>query len=352
MIDSRPRLGVLVASGLVVLVGGCADGYYGQSIGGHLRLMSDRQDIAEVVTEPGTSPELVARLTFVTDIVAYAHDQLALPDNGSYRSFVEVDRAYVAWNVIAAPALSLAPVEWCFPVAGCVSYRGYFDEADAMAYADGLRGEGNDVLVAGTRAYSTLGWFDDPVPSTILYDPDYVLAGTIFHELAHQRVYITDDTMFNESYANAVEIAGVALWLADHGTPELLAAFRQRQQRQDQFLFLVQETRSELQSLYLSSLDSEAMLARKADIYASLRSGYARLKASWGGYSGYDRWFEHDLNNAKLALVATYTLLTDNFLSLLASVEGDWVVFHNAVEALAGLPRAERDLTLAQLATH
>jgi len=335
---------------MVVLVGGCADGFYGQSIGGHLRLMSDRQDIATVVTEPSTPPELAARLTFVTDFVSYAHDQLALPDNGSYRSFVDVDRAYVAWNVIAAPALSLTPVEWCFPVAGCVSYRGYFDEADAVAYGDGLRAEGNDVLVAGTRAYSTLGWFDDPVPSTILYDPDYVLAGTIFHELAHQRVYITDDTMFNESYANAVEIAGVALWLADHGTPELLAAFRQWQQRQDQFLLLLQETRSELQSLYLSSLDSERMLVRKADIYASLRSGYTRLRTSWGGYSGYDRWFEQDLNNAKLALVATYTLLTESFLSLLASVEGDWVAFHAAVAALAELPQVERERVLTQMA--
>ncbi|MHA1559915.1 MAG: aminopeptidase [Alphaproteobacteria bacterium] len=350
MIDSRPRLGVLIASGMVVLVGGCADGYYGQSIGGHLRLMGDRQDIATLVTEPSTPPDLAARLSLVTDIVSYAHDQLALPDNGSYRSFVDVDRAYVAWNVIAAPELSLTPIEWCFPVVGCVTYRGYFDEAEAVAYGDGLRAEGNDVLVAGTRAYSTLGWFDDPVPGTILYDPDYVLAGTIFHELAHQRVYITDDTMFNESHASAVELAGVELWLADHGTPELRTAFRQRHLRQDQFLRLVQETRSERETLYQTPLDPETMLAHKSDIYASLRAGYARLRASWGGYSGYDLWFTQDLNNAKLALVATYTLLTDSFLELLASVDGDWSAFHDAVEALAELPRAERDLALAQLA--
>lgn len=334
----------------MVLVGGCADGYYAQSIGGHLRLMSERQDIATAVTEPGTPSDLAARLSLVTNIVSYAHEQLALPDNGSYRSFVNVDRAFVAWNVIAAPALSLTPIEWCFPVAGCVSYRGYFDEADALAYGDELRAEGNDVLIAGTRAYSTLGWFNDPVPSTILYDPDYLLAGTIFHELAHQRVYIPDDSMFNESYANAVEIAGVEMWLADHGTPQHLEAFRQRQQRQDQFLGLIQETRAELRSLYASSLDPETMLARKADIYESLRSSYARLKVSWGGYSGYDRWFEHDLNNAKLALVATYTLLTEGFLVLLASVNGDWEAFHTAVSALAALPQAERDQEITRLA--
>lgn len=349
MIDFRAQMGVVIASGMLVLVGGCADGYYGQSIGGHLRLMGDRQDIATAVAEPATSPELRARLSLVSDIVSYAHDELALPDNGSYRSFVDVDRAYVAWNVIAAPELSLTPIEWCFPVAGCVTYRGYFDEAEALAYGDLMRAEGHDVLIAGTRAYSTLGWFDDPVPSTILYDPDYLLAGTIFHELAHQRVYITDDTMFNESHANAVELAGVALWLADHGTPEQRTAFRQRQSRQDQFLRLVQETRSELETLYLSPLDPEEMLARKADIFASLRSGYTRLRASWGGYPGYDSWFAQDLNNAKLALVATYTLLTESFLELLADVDGDWPAFHDAVEALAALPRGERNLALTQL---
>ncbi len=338
-----------VLAGTIGLAG-CADGFYAQSIGGHLEMMSQRQDIAEALAEPGTPPELAARLTLVTELVAYATTRLALPNDGSYRTFVDVGRPYVVWNVFAAPPLSLAPLEWCYPVAGCASYRGYFAEEDAIAYGDGLRAEGYDVYVGGARAYSTLGWFEDPVPSTILFDPDYALAGTIFHELAHQRVYIQGDATFNESYATAVELAAVELWLADYGTPALTADFHRRMARQDVFLALVQETRAELDTLYRSAVDPEEMLAQKAAILDNLRARYARLRTSWGGYAGYDAWFAEDLNNAKLALVETYTSLIDGFLQLLANNDGDWERFHGAVEELAALPKAERDAVLAALA--
>ncbi len=333
------------------LLAGCAaDGYYQQSISGHLQLMRDREEIAAALAAEATPAELRRQLELVTGIVAFAADRLALPDNGSYRTFVPIDRAYVLWNVVATPALSLAPVTWCFPVVGCVAYRGYFDEAEAIAFGEGLRAQGLDVVVSGARAYSTLGWFDDPVPTTILFDPDYALAATIFHELAHQRVYIKDDTAFNESYAMAVEEAAVEIWLSEYGTAEMWAAYRRGEERYQQFLALVLGARSELDAMYRSGAGDAEKLALKEAAFDALRADYARLRAAWGGYPGYDRWFAEDLNNAKLALLANYTGYVDAFLALLADSGGDWATFHARVEALSRLPPPEREAILQGLA--
>jgi predicted aminopeptidase len=343
------RLGIGLAA--TAFLAGCAsDGYYRQSISGHLQLMRDREEIAAALAVAETPAELRRQLELVTGLVAFAADRLALPDNGSYRTFVPVDRPYVLWNVVATPALSLVPVTWCFPVVGCVAYRGYFDEAAAVAFGDGLRAQGLDVVVSGARAYSTLGWFDDPVPTTILFDPDYALAATIFHELAHQRVYIKDDSTFNESYAMAVEQAAVEIWLSEYGTPEMWAAYRRGEERYQQFLALVLGARTDLDAVYRSGLSDAEKLARKEAVFEALRAGHARLKASWGGYPGYDRWFAEDLNNAKLALLATYTGYVDAFLALLADSGGDWTTFHARVEALSRLPSAEREAILQGLA--
>jgi predicted aminopeptidase len=336
----QPAAALCVALG--VLSGCAGDGYYRQSIAGEVDMMRSREDIAKAIADPSTPADLRRQLELVTQLVDFAVSRLALPDNGSYRSFVEIDRNYVVWNVIAAPPLSLDPVEWCFPVVGCVAYRGYFAEADAEAFADSLRAQGLDVVVSGAAAYSTLGWFDDPVPTTILFDPDYALARTIFHELAHQRVYIQDDSTFNESYAVAVEEAAVELWLSENGDAAMRAAYRRDEDRYQQFLALVLSAQAELRDLYQSGLGEEAMLARKQALFDGLRADYARLKSSWGGYSGYDRWFATDLNNAKLALMATYTAYVGAFKAMLADSGGDWAAFHAAVEVLSEQSAAER----------
>ena len=335
---------------LLVLVGCASAGYYAQSIGGHLDLMAKRQDVGTLVEDASTPPALKEKLERAKAIREFATAELALPDNGSYRSYVDVGKPYVTWNVVATPALSLKPKTWCFPVVGCVAYRGYFDESDARSYGDELAGENMDVVVAGARAYSTLGWFDDPILNTILFDAEYRFAGTLFHELAHERVFIAGDSSFNESYAVAVEREGVRRWLASNSTPGMQRAYDKERARREDFLELVLATREKLTTLYASSMDDAEKEREKVQLFDALRSGYARLKATWDGYAGYDNWFAVDLNNAKLALLATYNVYVPAFQRLLAEQRGDMTKFHEAVEALSSLAKEERDAELARLA--
>ena len=338
----------IAAAAVLLILGGC--GYYAQSIGGHLDLMAKRQDIGTLVEDESTPAELKKKLERAKEIREFAIEELALPDDGSYRSYVDVGKPYVTWNVIAAPALSLQPKTWCFPVIGCVSYRGYFEESDAREYADELEFEGMDVAVAGARAYSTLGWFDDPILNTILFDAEYRFAGTLFHELTHERLFVAGDSSFNESYAVAVEREGVQRWLARNATPSMLEAYALERTRRDEFLALVLATRENLETLYASSMDDGDKLLEKERLFGRLRLGYAQLKASWVGYSGYDGWFANDLNNARLALLATYNAYVPAFERLLADQDGDMSKFHEAVEALSKLPKEERNAELERLA--
>ncbi|MEE9265521.1 MAG: aminopeptidase [Gammaproteobacteria bacterium] len=338
----------IAAAAVLLILGGC--GYYAQSIGGHLDLMAKRQDIGTLVEDESTPVELKKKLERAKEIREFAIEELALPDDGSYRSYVDVGKPFVTWNVIAAPALSLQPKTWCFPVIGCVSYRGYFEESDAREYADELEFEGMDVAVAGARAYSTLGWFDDPILNTILFDAEYRFAGTLFHELTHERLFVAGDSSFNESYAVAVEREGVQRWLARNATPSMLEAYALERTRRDEFLALVLATRENLETLYASSMDDGDKLLEKERLFGRLRLGYAQLKASWGGYSGYDGWFANDLNNARLALLATYNAYVPAFERLLADQDGDMSKFHEAVEALSKLPKEERNAELERLA--
>lgn len=344
-------LGAGVAA-LLSILGGCTSaGYYAQSIGGHLDLMAKRQDIDTLVDDESTPSDLKEKLERAQVIRAFATDELALPDNGSYRSYVDVGKPYVTWTVVATPALSLQTKTWCFPVVGCVAYRGYFDEADARAYGDALAAQGMDVAVVGARAYSTLGWFDDPILNTILYDAEYRFAGTLFHELAHERVFIEGDTAFNESYAVAVEREGVRRWLASTAAPAMLDAYGRERERREEFLALVLAARGRLETLFASSVDDAVKAREKAEIYASLRADYEKLKASWGGYGGYDAWFGSELNNARLALLATYNVHVPAFERLIAEQQGDMEKFHAAVEALSELAKEERDAELERLAS-
>jgi predicted aminopeptidase len=330
------------------LTGCSAAPYYWQAASGQLELWQKSRPIDDWLADPQTDDQLKARLKQVQEIRAFASGDLALPDNGSYRSYADLGRSYVVWNVFAAPELSLEPKEWCFPIAGCVSYRGYFAESDARIFADGLEGDGYDTYVGGVPAYSTLGWFDDPVPSTIIRYPDTEVARLIFHELAHQVVYVKDDTMFNESFATAVEQEGVKRWVEARSSPEKLAQFERAQARKHEFVALVLEYQGKLAAIYASTASDDEKRTRKAETIEAMRTAYAELKRSWGMPSGYDTWFAGPLNNAQIASVASYTEQVPAFQALLAREQGDMKRFYAAVKELAKLPKAERDAKLAE----
>ncbi|MBL8539312.1 MAG: aminopeptidase [Betaproteobacteria bacterium] len=336
---------------MALALSGCtAAPYYWQAASGQLELWQKSRPIDDWLADPDTKPELKARLRQVQEIRSFASDDLGLPDNGSYRTFAELGRPYVVWNVFAAPELSLQPVQWCFPVAGCVTYRGYFAEQSARGFADGLKAEGYDTYVGGVPAYSTLGWFDDPVPSTVIGYPDTELARLIFHELAHQVVYVKDDTTFNESFATAVEQEGVRRWVEAQGSPEKLVQFERGQARKREFIALVIEYQGKLTAIYASDTGDDEKRALKAQTLAAMREDYAALKRRWGMPSGYDAWIAGPLNNAQIASVASYTQQVPAFQALLAQEQGDLGRFYAAAKQLAKLPKAERDARLAELA--
>ncbi|MGD9740967.1 MAG: aminopeptidase [Bauldia sp.] len=350
MAGSGNKLTLLpLASVAILALAACQNGYYAQSIRGHLDLLSGRERVERLVASPDTPEDLRAQLILTTDIRAFAATVLALPGADSYTTYVDLGRDYVTMNVVATPELSLRPLTWCFPVFGCVAYRGYFDQADAVAYGNELRAAGLDVAIGGSSAYSTLGWFRDPLLNTMLYAAPYRIAGNIFPELAHQRLYIPNDSAFNESYAVAVERAGVRLWLDAVGSPELFADYERSTERQEDFVRLVLGAKGELEALYASAVSDQDKRRGKAAIIAALRADYQDLRASWGGYPGYDGWFAQDLNNAHFAGVATYNTYVAAFTELLDEVGGDFALFHAAVAGLGRLDPAERAATLERL---
>lgn len=329
---------------------GCATvEYYAQSVTGHLGLMVRARPIETVIGAPGTAPRLAARLRTALDIRDFASDALALPANASYRRYVDLDRRYVVWSVVAAPELSLAPRHWCFPVAGCLSYRGYFAESAAEEYADALEAEGWDVTVAGVRAYSTLGWFDDPLLSSMVDLPEYFLAGIIFHELAHQRLYVPGDTEFNESFAVVVERAGITRWIEATGRVGPSERYRIATERHAAFIDLVRGTRRDLEAVYASSRSDAEKRAAKAERFEGLRAQYAAHRAAWTSGPNYDFWFERGVNNAAIALVSTYDRWVPALEALLARSGGDLESFYRASDALAALAPDERRMKLEAL---
>jgi predicted aminopeptidase len=346
----RRSLGAVAALLLVPLLGGCtAAGYYWQGIRGQLDLLERARPIP-VVLATTQDPALRRKLERVLTIREYASRELALPDNPSYRSYTDLGRRFVLWNVFATPELSLEPRQWCFPVAGCVNYRGYFDEAAARAEASQLGATGDDVYVGGVPAYSTLGYFNDPMLSTVIRYPDTEVARLIFHELAHQVAYAKDDTVFNESFAVTVEEEGIGRWLAAQNDPALTAQFDTSQRYRDGFRTLVTRVRNELVTLYGSHASVEEKRAGKAAAFASMRVAYGALKTEWGGFAAYDGWFAQGPNNANLAAVGLYTQKVPEFHALLAVDGGDLRRFYAHVKTLAALPKSERDSALAAAA--
>lgn len=354
---NRFRIALLLAAA-ALLVGGCASpAYYLQAVGGQFELWRLARLVAEVEADPAVAPALKAKLAAAAEIRGFASRELALPDNGSFRNYAALDRPYVVWNVFAAEEFSVKPKEWCFPVAGCVSYRGYFARADALAHAADLRVRGLDAHVGGVPAYSTLGWFDDPLLSTFIHYPETELARLIFHELAHQVLYVSGDTEFNESFAVAVEEEGLRRWLARANDPAKNSAFERTQRRRADFRGLVLDARSRLEALYASPLAPQEKRREKARILAGLRHDYAALKAGpWQGFAGddqrkslrEDRWFGQEINNATLASVGLYHQLVPAFEALLVRNGRDLPRFYAEVKRLAALPKEERRTRLAE----
>jgi len=342
------RTALLLAALLlsVPLLAGCTTvGYYSQAIGGHLSLMRARQPIDELLADPDTDETLRTQLQTLTEARAFAIDALQLPDTDSYRTYAATGKRYITWNVIAAGEFTVSPTTWCFPVAGCVSYRGYFDEADAEAYAAELAEQGQDVTLGGASAYSTLGWFDDPVLDTMLSRDDLRYVSTLFHEMAHQKLYVKDDSSFNEAYATFVEQDSVRRWLIARDQASRIDGYDARLERGEQFVALLAQTRAELVTLYATEQPPAKMRTGKRATFERMRERYAALKASWDGYAGYDGWFARELNNARLVSVATYRRDVPAFAALMEDADGDLTVFHQLaaeVAALADAQRAER----------
>ncbi len=316
--------------------------YYWQAAGGQLELWRLARPVGEVGADPATPPGLRERLALAGEIRDWASREMALPDNGSYRRYADLGRPFVVWNVFAADPLSVTPQRSCFPIAGCVGYRGFFHEADARAHADALAGTGLDVHVSGVPAYSTLGWFDDPLLNTFINFPETELVRLIVHELAHQVVYVRDDTEFNESFASAVEEEGVRRWLARPGRAGGRDGFEHMQRLRADFAALVLKYREDLDRLYRSGLEHDDKLARKAELIRQLGDEYrARRDRDWQGFRGYDRWFAQDINNATLASIGLYAGAKPVFTRLIdnsSDMNQVWKTMHE----LARLPRDER----------
>ncbi len=330
----------LIVALIAVSSGGC---YLLQSVEGQLDLMSKRVPIARVTAKASTPPALRAQLEAVSAIRDFASRELGLPDNGSYRSYADVGRRYVVWNVVAAPEFSVDAKEWCYPIVGCVAYRGYFAESRARRFAAGLRGRGFDVMVGGVAAYSTLGHFDDPVLNTMMGWNDVELAAIIFHELTHQLLYVPNDSSFNEALATTVEEEGVRRWLTAQGREADLAAHQLQQERYAKVVDLLDATRAELRAVYASGLAPGPMREKKRAAFVAMRSSFARLKAGWGGYAPFETWFDEDLNNAYLASIATYYSCVPGFERELEAAAGDLPAFYARVRALAKLDKEKRD---------
>jgi predicted aminopeptidase len=332
MLTRRRSAQVLVLLAACQLLSGCAVTYLAQAARGQWRLMQARQPIARVLARPDTSATLRTTLEQAVRIRDFASRELGLPDNASYRSYAEIHRPYVVWNVVAAPALSVRPRSWCFPVAGCVAYRGYFSERSAQAFAARLKGRGDDVLVGGVAAYSTLGRFDDPVLSSMTGYGELELAALVFHELGHQVAYLPGDSAFNEAFATTVEEEGLARYAAARAEPAQLAAWQKRRAQRIELAAVFASRRLQLARLYAGPQDAAQKRQEKAQVFAALGRDIRELEQRTGQLSGYGPWIDAGLNNAHLASVATYYDQMPRFEQLLAEQGGNLTAFYVAVK--------------------
>jgi predicted aminopeptidase len=335
-------LRALTAAAAAATLSGC---YLSQAAAGQGEVLARSRPIPEVVADPATPAAVRARLDLAVEAREFAVRELGLPDARSYRRYADLGRDYAVWNVVAAPEFSVQPRQWCFPVAGCVAYRGYFEETQARAAAQRLAARGDDVTVGGVATYSTLGHLPDPLFNTMLGWRDTRLVGTIFHELAHERLYVAGDSEFSEAFASVVEQEGVRRWLLVRGEAAELERFLAGLAREAEFAALLRAARERLQRLYASDLPAARMAVGKQREFGRLKFEYTLLRARWGGYAGYDAWFARTLNNAHLAAVATYHDCVPGLQRELLATDS-MAAFYARAETLAGLPPVQRHATV------
>ena len=349
---------------LVVLTGtGChTTSYVSQAIRGQHQIWKRQEPIETLLASEKTPPALKHQLALILQLRKFAEHELKLPANGHYLRYADLERRFVVWNVYAAPEFSLTPKSWWYPVVGSLDYRGYFSEEKARAHAAELRARGFDTYVGGVTAYSTLGWFRDPVLNTFIHEPEADLADLLFHELAHQRLFIPGDTEFNEAFATAVAEEGTRRWMESRTNATALAEYRRQSRRTAEFVELVAQARGQLNALYTNASTTlstrvsnpeerpRQLRLEKQRIVEELREGYAELKQRWGGQRDYDVWFSQPLNNAQLNTVDTYYRLVPMFRGLLRNLNGDLEKFFATVESLRKMKKEERRVHLARLA--
>lgn len=320
--------------------------FYTQSLRGGLEVLLKRQPIENLVSDPSLPPAVRQGLATALSARSFASRELHLPENDSYRSYSDLGRPYALWNVVAAPELAIRPVEWCFPFAGCVTYRGYFSRQRAETFARDLERRGLDVRISPVTAYSTLGWFADPVLNTFVELPPPRLAALVFHELAHQRLYVPGDTTFNESFATVVELAGVERWLAEHGDRAQAESHRRAKEMERRFVDLVLEHRLRLEEIYAADRGESWKRWHKRRILGELRSAHRRLEREDPTWAAYGPWFSRPLNNADLAAIVAYHRYQEGLQRLLTECQGALPCFYQAAEELADATAEERELAL------
>jgi predicted aminopeptidase len=351
------RRAVVLGCACLLMIGalsGCQTiRFYSQAAAGQYEILAHQTSIVDLIQNPGTDPKLKAQLKLVLHFRDFAAQALKLQPDGSYLKYVDLHRPFVVWNVNVAPRLSLKPKTWWFPIVGSVSYVGYFSEAGARRYTAIWDKKGWDTYIGDVPAYSTLGWFHDPLLNTFIFESEADLADTIFHELTHRRLFVAGDTDFNEAFATMVAEEGVRRWYEASANARAYASYVEERQRENDFLKLVMATRDELQKVYEDDrLPDAAKLRRKAEIIAQMRAHYALLKETWGvKNSGYDGWFAEPINNAQLNIVAAYFDLVPAFQALLRAKGGDMEKFYAAVEDLAKLPLEKRHQALGAYLT-
>jgi len=333
---------IIVSLILLTTLSACSTiSYYGQSIQGQMSLLFNRENINDVLNKPNTPEKLKTRLQQALSIRKYASQKLALPDNNSYLNYVDVQRPYVVWNVFAAPEFSLSPKNWCYPIVGCVSYRGYFAQDNAIHEAEQLKKESFDVHVGGIAAYSTLGWFDDPLMNTMLHWKQRTLAGLIFHELSHQLIYIKNETSFNEAFSSSVERLGTIQWILET-KPHQLYEYLAYLEAQSDFRNLLIHTREKLESLYEKPLDISIKRKEKQLLIENMKLEYSEKKKKWPNNIHFDSWFKSPVNNARLTSSMTYLEDIPAFFQLFIEQKGQWESFYNYVIELEKLSKEER----------
>ena len=335
---------------ILVTCSGCESiTYYNQALKGQLELMKNQRPLTEVIENEITPALLKNQLQTILEILTFADQQLQLPVGGNFSQYVEIDRPLVVWNVFAADELSFDPKTWCYPIVGCASYRGYFDENKANAYAEKLRGDGGDIYVGGISAYSTLGWLDDPVLSTFISRNDTQLAALIFHELAHRIFYVSGDTEFNESFASAVERIALERWLNNKNNPQAFDVYLKHKQNYDDFVVFVLSWKKRLDLMYHSNLSDNEKRLLKDKLYSAMIDDYKVFKGNHNEYKAYDNWMSETLNNAKINTLSTYQAKVPAFLVLYEQHDGDFNKFIDACVMLSKQKKAIRDQQLDEL---